>query len=469
MNPDDWMQQDLRTSIHEAGFQAFDPDGLVQAAGQRTKRRRALAATLAVVAVVGLAGALLLPALFSQSAVVPAVPADSPSTGGSTPATDPTPGGSTSSDPASAIATEWVKTSASGIPEQASGMTIVWVSGKYLVLGGHECQSDEDCSQDPLWLAKSYDPAGDTWADIAEPPVDLSTSTVEPAVIDDTVYLAGDAGAEAGCGHPFFWSYDAGADTWTELPLSENTVTEECALNGWTMYPVGDRIVVLAGLSTNDYPESHSDLVFDLATKKWTVLPPDPSGSVAGAPIVARYAYVEAGNLVVGSLSDGVPGSWTITVLDLQTETWSDPVAVSGLPEQTEAGSAFHCGELLRNGLLVCGDVAEEYSPPQSRRTDPAPSYTYRINASTAQATQAGRITNWGGMAKASGHPDDYEVIHHNLMNSTGETLLIPEFPQADTWDADPEIPATPLACGRAPNSALGYQGNGQFWITHYE
>ena len=126
------------------------------------------------------------------------------------------------SEPPTTASGRWVSVPPGPLSPRAAAIG-VWTGAEVLVIGGEPeawCPPGADCTP-PEFTAlvdgAAYDPATESWRDIADAPMPLSGYT-SPVVVDDAVYLLAHGafsrpGAEDG-----FLRYLVTEDRWERLP-----------------------------------------------------------------------------------------------------------------------------------------------------------------------------------------------------------------------------------------------------------
>ncbi|MDR1767329.1 MAG: hypothetical protein LBR32_02675, partial [Propionibacteriaceae bacterium] len=329
-------------------------------------------------------------------------------------------------------------------------------------------------------VAKAFDPAKNSWRDIAQPPSPYGTTRSWAdgglAVIGHQVYIASDYPGNTGsdCGEPYFISYDLDTDKWTELPLPAG---ELCAINYGGIYAVGDRIAVLASdwEDGNTKNGTQPDRVYDTKAKTWSDLPRDPV-NVGGFNNQRRHAYVDGKQLVVVHFDDDESHSviGAVSFLDPIGGTWSTPeeTGITGVDKQRE-GWEYRCETVWSNGLITCFSVNSQQDPSTW------PFYAFRLVSGTAKAKEvvAGQPSSpsssfnfvepgalLGLFAPTAGG---------RIMSITGQIISVPVYPGNYDYLHDPNniIWAKPQDRGIGQGSILGhdrFMNGGKFYLFRY-
>ena len=206
----------------------------------------------------------------------------------------------------------------------AESATLVWTGHEVLVLGGDTspCPPNADCvaPADTPRAVAAYDPAADTWREVA--PLPYSPQWPRAVAAGDAVYVLDGGGAQP----VRFLSWTPDGDTWQELPAPPGRP------DGLTA--VGNQLVAYqSSLENGPGPDS----AFDPATREWTELPQPPGTPGFDRSVVALgdHSLVLLDlELVPNPGADG-PTLYRAAVLDLGTSTWrrlpTSDVAGSGL------------------------------------------------------------------------------------------------------------------------------------------
>lgn len=203
----------------------------------------------------------------------------------------------------------------------------VWTGEEVIVLG-------DDGDQ---LAAAAYEPTGDRWRDVADPPAALAV--FGPALTPR--WTGSEVLAATGDGHVF--AYDPGEDQWTARVEPD----ESMALASGPLLAVSSR-GVLARSSTGWW-------WYDDATDRWDEL----TAPALDATKTTLAALDE--HRMVATEIDGA--TLTSSVLDIQTRTWADGPSVQGPANPRE----MDCSPA--NGLLVC--LAEGYGSAAGEVIDP--------------------------------------------------------------------------------------------------
>jgi N-acetylneuraminic acid mutarotase len=163
-----------------------------------------------------------------------------------------------------------------------SGFTGVIDHKLYMVT---HCRDFDQCSFPGRWLLR-YDPATDTWTELATPPRDVSGGV--GGVIGNKFYVG------ARFNQPEVLDvYDAATNTWTQRTtnLAVRSAAASSVMDG-KLYMIGGRRVNADGTTTAVRTTS----VYDPATNRWTNVAPMPStraGMAAAKVFVNGQARIE--------------------------------------------------------------------------------------------------------------------------------------------------------------------------------
>ncbi|SBS71557.1 hypothetical protein [uncultured Microbacterium sp.] len=189
--------------------------------------------------------------------------------------------------------------------------TVAWTGSEVLVVGGSvgpPCPPNADCAfPDVTADGAAYDPATDTWHEIASAPFAFGMSS--------GAYAAGHLVVSAFDGaETRLLSYDLEADAWTQFDAP--------AAVTWHM-PVadGDRILFVSG---SDESGVVPDYAYDAAAGAWSELPDDPIGPAFDRMLTPTAAgVVLTAKELVPSPGSEVPSLTLAALLDAETGTWT--------------------------------------------------------------------------------------------------------------------------------------------------
>ncbi len=313
----------------------------------------------------------------------------------------------------------WAEVAESPLGPRESA-TLVWTGHEVLVLGGNTspCPPAADCiapTDSPREVA-AYDPASDTWREVA--PMPFSPQWPRAVTAGDTVFVL-----DGGGDQPVrFLSWTPEGDAWQELPAPPEQPTGLTA--------VGDRLVAYqTTLENGPAPDS----VFDPATGAWTPLPEPPGTPAFDRTVVAvdddTLALLDV-ELVPNPGADG-PTLYRAAVLDLTTSTWTRlPTSdVAGL------GGGWHpVGDLLVNASTQTVDGGEvgNYGRdvPTGGILDPA----------------TGRWSTLPARADSAPGPSAGDVAGDDVVVSEGWALHVAD----DRWERLPDLDALDGVGGQA-------------------
>jgi hypothetical protein len=204
----------------------------------------------------------------------------------------------------------WLKVADAPLGPRESA-TLVWTGDDVLVLGGDTspCPPNADCAApaDTPREVAAYDPASDSWREVA--PLPFSPYWPRAVAAGGSVYVLDGGGAQP----VRFLSWTPERDTWRELPAPPGRPTGLTA--------VGDRAVAYqTTLENGPAPDS----LFDPAAGGWTPLPEPPGTPGFDRTVVAvddhTLALLDL-ELVPNPGADG-PTLYRAALLDLSTSTW---------------------------------------------------------------------------------------------------------------------------------------------------
>ncbi len=185
------------------------------------------------------------------------------------------------------------------------GISFVVTGGALYAVGG------TNNSLDPVPGLKRYDPASDTWTQLANMPVPRGFAAT--TVIDGRIYVAGGNASGSVSVYTSVNIYDPLTNTWavgTSLPQTRILATA---------IAVDSRLLVLGG--SNGSTETRSVLEYNPVSDVWRELSPFNQGryGAVGAFLRGRL-YVVGGvdaanpNTPIASLEEGMPSAWAPTL-----------------------------------------------------------------------------------------------------------------------------------------------------------
>lgn len=260
------------------------------------------------------------------------------------------------------------------------GAHAITVEGKLFILGGtgaDPCPPNASCvepSQPPFTDGASYDPASETWTEIAAAPVPLGYGS--SSVVERKVYLLiGGFGSSHASVRSAFLSYDASQDEWEELELP----------------PGSDRLILTtAGPQVVAFQQSQEDgfkpdYFYDRRAGAWSELPPDPLRNSFDRWMV----WTDQGLVLIGIENVPQPGS--------------DGPAVyrAAILEQKERWTRFPDSEIFGYNPMWSWTAGKVLNPSNER-------------------ADGGETNNWGRTYHAGGTFDP----------ATGEWQLLPDPPE---------------------------------------
>ncbi len=259
-----------------------------------------------------------------------------------------------------ATANSWANAAPAGtLPAARAQHQMVYdaVSGKVIMFGGI-LKSDGDQLKD-TW---AYDAAAKTWTELqptgASPSARSSFSMVYDD-LDQKIILFG-GWDKAGSAHlSDTWAYDPAANTWTDMAPT-GTAPSARGSHALAYDPVENKIVLFGGTDSTTYFDD--TWVYDVATNTWAQV--TPAGETPPARAGHRLAYDPSSATVV--LFGGWNGTayyndtWTFNVA---TSTWTNLNLVGG-PTARDSHSLNYdaaTNELILFGGFVGGtDVAQD-------------------------------------------------------------------------------------------------------------
>ena len=166
------------------------------------------------------------------------------------------------------------------MPVARSHHTATVVGGKIYVVGGVQVDPDEEGERAAAGRVDAYDPAADSWQQVA--PMPTARSSHAAAVVDGNIYVMGGCLPGSELFSDALEAYDPVADTWTTLAsLSPSRAYHAAAV-------VDGKLCVFGGYTTETIKTSNcfSNLVevYSPASNSWARAADLPS---AGGDIVA--------------------------------------------------------------------------------------------------------------------------------------------------------------------------------------
>jgi N-acetylneuraminic acid mutarotase len=229
---------------------------------------------------------------------------------------------------------------AASLPGVRSELQAVSVGGKVYAVGGN-VMGAKDGKPEALpdtGINQVYDPATDTWRDLA--PMPKGANHVGIAALGGKIYVGGGFTGRAHMqSTDRFYVYDPATDRWRELaPLSSpRGAPAFVALNG-KIHAISGRI-----LNADGAADTHE--VYDPATNTWAKAAPLPvSRDHVGIGVIDGKIHV-----YVGRRTDAVKSkSGLHHIYDPATDTWAEappmPIAVSSGTFATYRGMLFYLG-----------------------------------------------------------------------------------------------------------------------------
>jgi N-acetylneuraminic acid mutarotase len=264
------------------------------------------------------------------------------------------------SAPLCAQAPEGIWSKAGPMSAPRSELQAVTVGGKIYVIGGNVrmTKDGEMATLPTTGISQVYDPASDSWRDIAPMPRGSTHNGI--ATLDGTIFIAGGFAARAHS-EPTdrFYDYDTATDQWRELaPLSSpRGAPALISLNG-KVHIVGGRNGP-AAIATHE--------VYDLKLNRWSAAAPLPvARDHVGIAVVDGKIHVYGGRTAGDTSNVGLHD-----VYDPATDTWT-PAAPMAVP--VSSGTFAQYRELLiylggecKPDMIHTFNEAQAYDPKTDR------------------------------------------------------------------------------------------------------
>jgi N-acetylneuraminic acid mutarotase len=269
-----------------------------------------------------------------------------------------------------------------------SELQAITVGGKIFVIGGNvRMMKDGEMATLPTTgLAQVYDPASDTWRDIAPMPRGSTHNGI--ATLNGTIYIAGGFAAR---GHAEwtdrFYAYDIATNHWRELaPLSSpRGAPALIALDG--------KIHIVGGRNGPAAMATHE--LYDPATNKWSVAAPLPvARDHVGIAVVAGKIHVYGGRITADTSNVGLHD-----VYDRSTDKWTPaapmPVPVSSGTFAQYKGLLIYLGGECKPDMMHTFSEVQAYDPKTDKWRLLGP---YPVERHAQAAAVAGdRLYSFGG------------------------------------------------------------------------
>jgi N-acetylneuraminic acid mutarotase len=252
---------------------------------------------------------------------------------------------------------KWSKAAAMTAPR--SELQAITVGGKIYVIGGNVrmIKDGEMATLPTTGVSQVYDPASDSWRDIAPMPKGSTHNGI--AALGGTIYLAGGFAAR---GHAEatnrVYAYDTRTNTWRELaPLSSPRGAP--ALIG-----LDGRVHIVGGRNGPAAMATHE--VYDPAANRWTVAAPLPvARDHVGIAVVDGKIHVYGGRT-----TDDTSNVALHHVYDPATDKWSAaapmPVPVSSGTFAQYRGLLIYLGGECKPDMHTFSEV-QAYDPKTDR------------------------------------------------------------------------------------------------------
>ncbi len=226
------------------------------------------------------------------------------------------------------------------------------VSNKVIMFGGVVARSGEQLGD--TW---AYDPVANTWADL-DPSGTAPSARDSFAMVYDSVnqkiLVFGGWSDSTGTHMNDTWAYDPAANTWTDLaPTGDVPVVR--GSHAMAYDPTQGKVILFGGVDGNTY--FNDTWAYDAVTNTWTNL--SPAGDVPAARAGHRMAYDPTSATVI------LFGGWDGTAYfndtwayDPLTNTWTDLNPAGEAPAARDSHSLVYnaaTDELILFGGLVGG------------------------------------------------------------------------------------------------------------------
>jgi N-acetylneuraminic acid mutarotase len=164
-----------------------------------------------------------------------------------------------------------------------------FIRGKLYVTGG------KDAAGNPIAGGEVYDPATDSWSAIADAPVAYGSSAA--AVLSDKLYVIGGC-TQISCGSGDVQVYDPATGSWSRGPAYPTpTSWQTCGTADGTLYCAGGVYQAPGGL-----PQATAvGYALDLAKGRWTPIADPPVDAWGAAGTAAAGRLLMAGGALVGA------------------------------------------------------------------------------------------------------------------------------------------------------------------------
>ncbi len=301
---------------------------------------------------------------------------------------------------------------AAPFPSPRGHLGAVSVGGFIYAIGG--CHNHDPWPQD-VALVHRYDPATDSWIELAPLPMPLSHTEPSTFVHDGRIHVAGGRSQPTGrASVAEVIVYDPDTDTWNYLATLPRGLLAPIATS------LGDELFVTAGGEDGPYPTTVQSWSFPLASP-WQSAPPMPAAlsEVAGG-VIGGHLYLVGGE-------DG-----STLVLNLGNGEWKPASAA----RRRLASAHHHAAEVYQDELYLLGGITESsldlvqvYNPVRDewRLGPPLPYPT----GSAASAVIGDQIYLAGGIV---GDTTTRQAVRLNL--ATGEWHAIAPMPRARNHSA---------------------------------
>jgi N-acetylneuraminic acid mutarotase len=280
---------------------------------------------------------------------------------------------------------KWSK--AAPMPAPRSELQAITVANRIFVIGGNvRMMKDGEMATLPTTgISQVYDPASDSWRDIAPMPRGSTHNGI--AALNGTIYIAGGFAAR---GHAEatdrVYAYDVATDRWRELaPLSSpRGAPALIALHG--------KIHIIGGRNGPAPIGTHE--VYDPAANRWTAVAPLPvARDHVGIAVVAGKIHVYGGRTTDDTSNVGLHD-----VYDPATDKWTSaapmPVPVSSGTFAQYRGLLIYIGGECKPDMHTFSEV-QAYDPKTDRWRLLAPMPAERH--ANAAAAAGDRLYMFGG------------------------------------------------------------------------
>ncbi len=247
------------------------------------------------------------------------------------------------------------------IPKALHHISLASAHGRIYMTGGYTAL-DFVPDVKSTWV---YDPQADSWSTAADMPAPRAAATV--STINDIIYLVGGVTAAS----TQLWTYDPAANKWNTqhapMPTAREHLTS--AVVDGKLYVIGGEVPNPDGSGNETYQRLTTTEVYDPATDQWTTLAsmPTPRSSITSAVINGQIHVVSGENVQDTCVFP------QHEVYDPKTNTWSAmadlPTPRHGAVSGVVDGKWYVIDGATVPGLLTItalSNTVEVFIPPQS-------------------------------------------------------------------------------------------------------